>query len=39
MPKEMTNKLRAEVEKLIYDVMDALDKTKTNSEHYKAIFA
>lgn len=39
MAKEMTNKLRAEVEKLIYDVLDALDKTKTNSEHYKAIFA
>lgn len=39
MSKEMTNKLRSECEELIYKVLDTVDKTKANSEHYKAIFS
>lgn len=33
------NKQRQEAESLIYRVMDTLDKTKTNSDYYKKIFA
>ena len=39
MAKEMNKQLRAKCEKLIYDTLDALDPSKTNSEHYKQIFA
>lgn len=39
MAKEMTDKLRSECEEMIYKVFDALDPSKTNSEHYKKIFA
>ena len=39
MSKEMNKQLRAKCEKLIYDTLDALDPSKTNSEHYKQIFA
>ena len=31
--KEMNKQLRAKCEKLIYDTLDALDPSKTNSEH------
>ena len=30
---------RKEAEKLIYDTFDALDKTGTNTEYYKELFA
>jgi len=33
------NKQREKAEKLIYDVLDAADKTHTNSDYYKKIFA
>ena len=33
------NKQRKEAEELIYKVMDAVDKTKTNSDYYKQLFA
>ena len=33
------NAKRQKVEKLIYDVMDAADKTGTNSDYYKKLFA
>lgn len=36
---QLTSKKRQEIEALIYRVFDALDSTKTNSEHYKNIFA
>lgn len=36
---DLTKKQRQEIEALIYSVFDTLDKTKTNSEHYKKIFA
>lgn len=36
---DINNATRNKIEKLIYEVMDKLDKTKTNSEHYKKIFA
>lgn len=39
MSKDMTNKLRADCEKLIYQVFDAIDPSKTNSEHYKQVFS
>ena len=32
------NKQREKAEKLIYDVLDAADKTHTNSDYYKKIF-
>lgn len=35
----VTDKKRAEVEKFIYDVLDAADVTHTNSDYYKALFA
>lgn len=35
----ITKKQRYEIESLIYSVFDTLDKTKTNSEHYKKLFA
>lgn len=34
----ITDKQRTEAETLIYSVMDALDNTNTNSDHYKGIF-
>lgn len=39
MAKEMTKKLRSDVERVIYEAFDKIDKTKTCSEHYKKIFA
>lgn len=33
------NKQREKAEKLIYDVLDAADKTHTNSDYYKKLFA
>lgn len=36
---ELSNKLRNELEAIIYATFDKLDKTKTNSEHYKKIFS
>ena len=39
MAKEISPKLRKEVEAIIYQFFDILDKTKTNSEHYKKKFA
>jgi hypothetical protein len=36
---ELTNKKRQEIEELIYKFFDALDPSKTNSDHYKSIFA
>lgn len=33
------NKQRKEAEELVYKVMDAVDKTKTNSDYYKQLFA
>lgn len=36
---EINNKLRKEIEEVIYKFFDTLDKTKTNSEKYKSIFA
>lgn len=39
MAKELTAKLRKDVEATIYQYFDLLDKTKTNSEHYKKKFA
>lgn len=39
MAVEITKKQRQEIEALIYSVFDTLDKTKTNSEHYKKIFS
>lgn len=33
------NKQRAEAERVVYDTMDALDPTKSNSEYYKGLFA
>lgn len=35
----ITKKQRQEIESLIYSVFDTLDNTKTNSEHYKKLFA
>ncbi len=35
----VSNAKRAEVEKLIYDVLDAADTTHTNSDYYKSLFA
>ena len=37
--KTITKKQREEAEALIYKFFDTLDKTKTNSEHYKKMFA
>jgi hypothetical protein len=39
MAVKITDKQRKEAEAVIYQVFDALDPTKSNSEHYKAIFA
>lgn len=36
---ELTKKKREEVEALIYQVFDAIDPSKTNSEHYKKLFS
>jgi hypothetical protein len=36
---KLSNAKRAEVEKYIYDVLDAADVTHTNSDYYKALFA
>lgn len=36
---EMNKKQRQEIEGIIYSVFDILDKTKTNSEHYKKLFS
>lgn len=36
---QLDNKKRMEVEKLIYDTLDAVDKTHTNSDYYKELFA
>ena len=33
------NKQRQEAERLVYETMDALDPTHSNSDYYKAIFA
>ena len=33
------NKQRQKAEELIYNVFDAIDKTHTNSDYYKKIFA
>lgn len=38
MPK-IDNKTRKNIETLIYQVFDALDKTQTNSDHYKELFS
>lgn len=35
----ITPEKRKQAEKLIYDVFDAVDKTGTNTEHYKQLFA
>ena len=35
----ITKKQRQEIEATIYSVFDTIDKTKTNSEHYKKLFA
>ena len=37
--KTITKKQRQEAEALIYKFFDTLDKTKTNSNHYKEMFA
>lgn len=34
----MTQEKRAKMEKMIYSVFDALDKTKTNSKYYRTLF-
>jgi len=39
MAKEMTNKLREEIENIIYTFFDKLDPTKTNSDYYKEKFS
>ena len=39
MTKEITKKQRQNIEKRIYDVMDKLDKTKSNSEYYKNLLS
>lgn len=39
MAKQLTKKLRADVERVIYEAFDKIDKTKTCSEHYKKTFA
>lgn len=39
LAKEMTDKLRAQCEELIYKVFDALDTTKSNSAYYKEKFS
>lgn len=36
---KIDGKTRSKIEALIYKTFDALDKTRTNSEHYKKIFA
>lgn len=36
---ELTNKKRQEVEAVIFEVFDAIDSSKTNSEHYKKLFS
>lgn len=36
---ELTKKKREEVEALIFQVFDAIDPSKTNTEHYKKLFA
>lgn len=36
---EMNNKLRQEIEAIIYKTMDTLDRSKTNSEYYKIKFS
>ena len=36
---ELTNKKRQEIEELIYKFFDTLESSKTNSDHYKSIFA
>ena len=33
------NKQREKAEKLIYDVLDAADKTHTNSDYYKVVIS
>lgn len=35
----ITNESRKKAEALIYEVLDALDNTKTNSDHYKQVFS
>ena len=39
MAKEMTNKLRNDIENIIYTFFDKLDPTKTNSSYYKEKFS
>ena len=39
MANTITKKQRAEVEELIYKFFDAVDKSHTNSDYYKKLFA